>query len=81
MTQFPDHPFWDYSLDVYMQDKVGAACIDLQERYQLDVNVLLFCLWFGASDRGRLERRICSFCWTFPSIGIMPSFENCVRSE
>ena len=54
MTEFPDHPFWDYSLKVYMSDGVGAACLALQEAHQLDVNVVLFCVWLGASGRGAL---------------------------
>ena len=54
MTEFPDHPFWDYSLKIYMSDGVGAACLALQEAHQLDVNVVLFCIWHGASGRGAL---------------------------
>lgn len=51
-VEFPDHPFWNFSLSVYMKEGVGASCIALQERHQLDVNVLLFCCWLGASGRG-----------------------------
>ncbi len=54
MAEFPDHPFWDFSLDVYMSDGVGAACLELQDAHELDVNVLLFCMWLGASGRGAL---------------------------
>jgi len=54
LAEFPDHPFWDFSLDVYMSDGVGAACLELQDAHELDVNVLLFCLWCGASGRGAL---------------------------
>lgn len=54
MTGFPDHPFWDFSLEVYMAPGVGEACLLLQERHQVDVNLLLFCLWVGASGRGTL---------------------------
>lgn len=49
---FPDHPFWDFSLAVYMTEGVGPACIALQERHQIDVNILMFLLWLGASGRG-----------------------------
>ena len=55
MTRFPDHPFWDFSLEVYMAPGVGEACLELQDRHGLDVNLLLFCLWVGASGRGALE--------------------------
>lgn len=54
MAEFPDHPFWDFSLDVYMSDGVGAACLELQDAHELDVNILLFCMWLGASGRGVL---------------------------
>ena len=37
-----------------MSDGVGAACLELQDAHELDVNVLLFCLWCGASGRGAL---------------------------
>lgn len=49
---FPDHPFWDFSLEVYHREGVGAACLHLQARHGIDVNVLLFCLWLGRSGRG-----------------------------
>ena len=55
MTEFPDHPFWDFSLDVYMSEGVGAACMELQDAHELDVNILLYCLWVGASGRGALS--------------------------
>tara|TARA_R110002110_G_scaffold7770_5_gene39278 strand:- start:1318 stop:1893 length:576 start_codon:yes stop_codon:yes gene_type:complete len=55
LAEFPEHPFWDFSLSVYMSEGVGAACLDLQEAHELDVNVLLFCIWLGASGRGSLS--------------------------
>ncbi|MDX1486133.1 MAG: TIGR02444 family protein [Alphaproteobacteria bacterium] len=50
--EFPEHPFWDFALDVYRREGVGAACLHLQDRHGVDVNVMLFCLWLGASGRG-----------------------------
>ena len=38
-----------------MSDGVGAACLELQDAHELDVNVLLFCLWRGASGCGALS--------------------------
>lgn len=55
MAEFPEHPFWDFSLSVYMSEGVGAACLELQDAHELDVNVLLFCMWLGASGRGALS--------------------------
>ena len=39
-----------------MTEGVGEACLELQEAHQLDVNVLLYCLWFCHSGRGTLDR-------------------------
>ncbi|MDE0057108.1 MAG: TIGR02444 family protein [Defluviicoccus sp.] len=54
-ADFPDHPFWDFSLRVYGSDGVPEACLALQERHQIDVNVMLYCCWLGASGRGALD--------------------------
>ena len=51
---FESHPFWDYSLDVYRRDGVSPALIAFQDRYDLDVNILLLGLWVGQSGRGEL---------------------------
>lgn len=53
---FPAHPFWDFALDVYRQPGVSEACLQLQERDHVDVNLLLFACWVGASGGGRLSR-------------------------
>ena len=56
MSTFPDHPFWTFSTGLYGRDGVAAACLSLQERHQLDVNILLFCIW-SAAERGRALSR------------------------
>lgn len=43
-----DNPFWQFSLSVYDRPGVAEACLALQGRHQLDVNILLFCCWAGA---------------------------------
>lgn len=58
---FPDHPFWDFSLETYGAAGVAPACLALQERHKLDVNFLLFCCWlgragYGAQGDGRIAR-------------------------
>ncbi len=58
---FPEHPFWDFSIDLYRKEGVAPACLALQERHQIDVNFLLFCCWlgragFGAQGDGRVGR-------------------------
>ncbi len=41
------NPFWAFSLAVYGRPGVPAACVALQDRHGLDVNVLLFAAWAG----------------------------------
>ena len=52
---FEDHPFWEFSLRVYGNEGVPTACLALQERHAIDVNMLLFCAWIGESGRGLLS--------------------------
>lgn len=52
MTAFPDHPFWDFSLQTYAAAGVAPACLALQERYRVDINFLLLCLWLGRAGYG-----------------------------
>lgn len=42
-----DNPFWAFSWDVYHKAGVAEACLGLQAREGLDVNLLLFCAWAG----------------------------------
>ncbi len=49
---FPDNPFWDFSLAVYGRAGVGEACVALQDRHGLDVNLLLLCCWAATRGRG-----------------------------
>ncbi|WP_394693729.1 TIGR02444 family protein [Hyphobacterium sp.] len=43
--------FWDWSLQVYEQPGVAAACLDLQDRHGLNVNICLWCLWLATEGR------------------------------
>lgn len=48
----PDEtPFWHFSGRVYARPGVAEACLALQERHRLDVNLLLFCAWAGSNGR------------------------------
>ena len=51
MAEFLDNPFWDFSLAVYGRPGVTPACLALQDRHGLDVNLLLLCCWAGAQGR------------------------------
>lgn len=44
---FEECPFWDFSLRVYGRDGVSDACIGLQDRHILDVNLILLSIWLG----------------------------------
>jgi len=45
----PDEtPFWHFSGTVYARPGVAEACLSLQDRHHLDVNILLFCAWAGS---------------------------------
>lgn len=47
--------FWRFSLDLYARPGVAVACLELQDRHGLDVNLVLFAAWVGVSGRGRLS--------------------------
>ncbi|MEE8332753.1 MAG: TIGR02444 family protein [Alphaproteobacteria bacterium] len=51
---FEANPFWNHSLQVYGGEGVSAACIALQDRHGLDVNLILYCLWIGQDGGGVL---------------------------
>ncbi len=44
-----DNQFWDFSIKIYSRGDVADACLRLQTARELDVNILLFCAWAGAS--------------------------------
>ena len=44
---------WDFSYKVYTNDGIDRLCLKLQDERGFDVNLLLYCLWFGGT-RGEL---------------------------
>jgi uncharacterized protein (TIGR02444 family) len=42
-----EHPFWDFSLAVYSTEGVSAELVAIQDTFEIDVNLILFCLWLG----------------------------------
>ncbi len=48
-------PFWNFSLRFYRIEGVAPACLTLQDRHGIDVNVMLFGLWLAQQGRA-LER-------------------------
>ena len=55
MTEERDGPpadrFWQFSLELYDRPGVADACLVLQDRYDLDVNMMLWCCWHAAEGR------------------------------
>lgn len=43
----PHDSFWDFSVRVYRLPQVSQTCLRLQNEHGLDVNLLLFALWYG----------------------------------
>ena len=39
--------FWDFSNQLYGEDGVAEICLDLQDKLEVDVNLLLFCYWIA----------------------------------
>lgn len=46
---FPESGFWDWSLKTYAAPGVSQACLRLQDRHAVDVNVLLYAVWVADS--------------------------------
>jgi uncharacterized protein (TIGR02444 family) len=44
-------PFWRFSLGFYRQPGVADACIALQDECGVDVNALMFFLWFATQKK------------------------------
>lgn len=61
-NEFQDSAFWDFSLSIYGRPGVADACLFLQDRYGLDVNLILFCVWVGSTGRGPLEEHQIDAC-------------------
>ncbi len=55
MSERQASPFWKFSLRFYKIDGVAPACLTLQDRHGIDVNVMLFGLWLAHEGR-TLER-------------------------
>lgn len=45
-----DNPLWNFSLAVYARPGVAATCIEAQDRFAADVNLLLYAAWLARQD-------------------------------
>jgi len=39
--------FWNFSVQHYSRPGVADSCLALQDEHNLDVNLVLFCIWYG----------------------------------
>jgi uncharacterized protein (TIGR02444 family) len=46
--QLPESAFWRFSVEFYARPGVAAACLALQDREGVDVNLVLLGLWLGS---------------------------------
>lgn len=46
-SSWPSSAFWTFSADLYDRPGVEAACLALQDRHDLNVNLLLWALWLA----------------------------------
>ena len=47
--------FWDWSLHIYGEDDVSRACLILQDRHGLDINMVLWCVWAVRAGYGIID--------------------------
>lgn len=47
--------FWQWSVEVWEREPVRDAALAFQDRFEMDVNVLLLCCWLAESGRGALD--------------------------
>jgi uncharacterized protein (TIGR02444 family) len=45
---------WDFSLRFYGKADVSSACLQLQDKHNVDVNLLMFAAWQGKAGRSTL---------------------------
>lgn len=51
----PSHEFWHYSLKLYSKIAVKDACLQLQNYYGVDVNLILFSCWYAVTGQGQIS--------------------------
>ena len=47
---FPNSEFWNYSKQLWSLPEVDTLCLELQNQYDINVNILLFCYWVGSQN-------------------------------
>lgn len=47
-TGKPPASLWDFACAIYARPGIPEVCLELQDSWAFDVNLLLYCLWYGA---------------------------------
>ncbi|WP_373079013.1 TIGR02444 family protein [Zhongshania sp.] len=66
-----DYSLWDYALAVYSQPAIQAQCLVLQDRYELDVNLLLAAGYWACAER----------CWSAAQVAELVSVSAELRED
>ncbi len=51
------NPFWNYSLKLYDFEEVKLLCLSLQDSYNANVNIVLWCCWY-ATEKGLASQEL-----------------------
>jgi uncharacterized protein (TIGR02444 family) len=55
MSKSAAEEFWSFSLEFYARPGISERLIDLQDRFGVDANVVMFCCWCGVSGRPPID--------------------------
>ncbi len=60
---FSQHSFIDFSAQMFRKPGIADACLFVQERYGLNVNLVLFCVWVADCGGGSLTAEHLQEAW------------------
>lgn len=43
--------FWKFSLNIYSKQDIAEICLELQDEYDVDVNICLFLIWLAYNSK------------------------------
>lgn len=52
MKEGVESKLWNFAISLYEYDAISKHCLALQDEYEVNINILLWCVWCG------LERRL-----------------------
>lgn len=54
--KLPEHPFWDFSLQLYHNNEVARALLQLQNDFSFNANLILYFCWHAFNGQGSLNQ-------------------------